>query len=250
MGYYVGRARVDREHRWLLVGRGLLAAIVMHGLYDLPLMLAGADAVAGPPPAPDAAGVNPVVFGVLVLLWFATVIGGWLWTLRLVRHTRHAQAPHASHAPSARPLEPMVSPGGAQAVVPMPTVDAGPTMAADASERDSVSAPALSSVSVPASAWPPVAVSASASTPVAVPARSAPGGWARFAAWAGVVGGGTIASAGFLFSALAAVSAASGDVPRENVPYLAIGVLAIGVVPGLIGFAAFALGVRRLNRAR
>ena len=39
MGYYVGRARFDRGNRWRLVGLGLLSAVLLHGFYDLPLML-------------------------------------------------------------------------------------------------------------------------------------------------------------------------------------------------------------------
>jgi hypothetical protein len=207
MGYYVGRARVDRERRWSLVARGLLAAIVLHGLYDFPLMLAGADTVAGQQAAPAAGAVDPAVFAVLVLLWFATVIGGWLWTIRLVHHTRRGQAPPAGPA------------------MPPPAFDEVPP------------------------AWAAVE---SLSVAVDAPREAAPAvaGWRLVAAWTGVVGGGTVASAAFLFSALAAVAAASGDVPRENVGFLAIGVFAIGVVPGLVGFAAFVLGVRRLNRAR
>lgn len=198
MGYYVGRARADRERRWVLVGQGLLSAIVLHGLYDLPLMLTGHDAAAGPATSPARAPIGAATMGLLVIVWVVTVVGGWVWTVRLVRRLRAEQA---DAPPQTTALPALPSPSDAGGEVPV------------------------------------------ASSPVA-PVRD----WRYYATWVVVFGGGAVASLAFLFSALAAVAAASGDVPRDKVFYLAIGVFVIGVVPGLIGFAAFIFGVRRLNR--
>jgi len=203
MGYYVGCARVDRERRWSLVARGLVAAIALHGLYDFPLMLVGAEAVAGQPgPPPEA--VDPAVEGLLALVWLVTVVGGWAWTLRIVKRVRSRQVTMAR--------------ASAEAVATPEPVELRPTFAGSP-------APAP-----------------------AAPAPVPPGGWRLFAAWCAVIGGGTVATLAFLFSALAAVSAASGDVPRENVLYLAVGVAIIAVVPGLAGVGVFAVGMMHLNR--
>ena len=160
-------------------------------------MLAGHDAAAGPATSPARAPIGAATMGLLVIVWVVTVVGGWVWTVRLVRRLRAEQA------------------------------DAPPQPA---------TVPAL----------PPVA-DAAGEAPVASPAAPVRD-WRYYATWAVVFGGGAVASLAFLFSALAAGAAASGDVPRDKVRYLAIGVFVIGVVPGLIGFAAFIVGVRRLNR--
>jgi hypothetical protein len=66
-------------------------------------------------------------------------------------------------------------------------------------------------------------------------------------AWVAVVGGGAAGSAALLFTALAVIFSATGDVPREDWLYLAVGVFIVGVLPGLLGVSAFIVGVRRLN---
>lgn len=227
MGYYVGCARVDRERRWSLVARGLVAAIALHGLYDFPLMLVGAEAVAGQPgPPPEA--VDPAVEGLLALVWLVTVIGGWAWTLRLVKRVRRRQVLMARAGGQA---------GIASAVVAHTPDIVSPDSAATVFAPDVATMPLATSSGLPG-------VPAAPLTPSAV----APGGWRLVAAWCAVIGGGTVATLAFLFSALAAVSAASGDVPRENVLYLALGVVIIAIVPGLAGVGVFAVGMMHLNR--
>jgi hypothetical protein len=210
MGHYVGRARFDRENRWRLVGLGLSAAILLHGLYDFPLMLIGDDAVAGPstPPGaiPNAAPVASEVLFLLLLVWVGTVVVGWVWSLRLVRRVRAEQA----------------------ALVLPVEVHEGPSP-------------------VPGGA---VAVGVAATSPLAIPTARAHLTWQRVVAWIAVVGGGAAGSAALLFTALAVIFSATGDVPREDWLYLVVGVFIVGVLPGLLGVSAFIVGVRWLNREK
>jgi hypothetical protein len=213
MGYYVGRARFDPANRWRLVGLGLLAAILLHGLYDFPLMLIGDQASAGPSPVagavPDASQPSGDALLLLLAVWVGTVVGGWTWSLRLVRRVRAEQATKV-------PL-PAPPPGA------VPTLVTGTPAGA-------------------AQARPGAAVEAREVVPAAVVT------WQRVAAWAAVIGGGALASAAFLFTALAIVFSATGDVPREDWFHLAVGVFIVGVLPGTAAIALFVLGVRRLNR--
>lgn len=111
MGYYVGRARFDRANRVPLVLKGLSAAVLLHGCYDLPLMLLN-----GPEDAPaiatgaqsGVAAADPL--GWLLMLSLGTVVGGWTWALTLVRRVRREQDAHrpvsAATAPAAGPWTP------------------------------------------------------------------------------------------------------------------------------------------------
>lgn len=78
MGYYVGQGWFRPEQRWQLILRGYLAAVVLHALYDFPLMA--------------MADVEDVALaGVLALCTLAVLIIGWRWTVRLVRRLRQDQ---------------------------------------------------------------------------------------------------------------------------------------------------------------
>ena len=220
MGYYVGRARFDPQNRWRLVGLGLLAAVLLHGLYDFPLMLIGDDAVAGSPPAQaamaDAGQVSSDALMLLLVVWVGTVVLGWAWSLRLVRRVRREQEAAALCLPST-PL-------------------AGPA-------SDPLAEPLAGARSLDALA----AGTTNGALAAAAPAPSVDW-WQRTAAWVAVVGGGGVASAGVLLTALAVIFSAAGEVPREDVFYLMVGVLILGVLPALVGVVSFVLGVRRLNR--
>jgi hypothetical protein len=222
MGYYVGRARFDPENRWRLVGLGLLAAVLLHGLYDFPLMLIGDDAVAGSPPAqaaiPDAGQVSSDALLLLLVVWVGTVVLGWTWSLRLVRRVHREQG--AAAAALCLPSTPLVG------LDPDPLTE----LLAGARSLDALAA-----------------ATTSGALAAAAP-RTSVDWWQRTAAWVAVVGGGGVASAGVLFTALAVIFSAAGEVPREDVFYLMVGVLILGVLPALVGVVFFVLGVHRLNR--
>jgi hypothetical protein len=94
MGYYVGRARFDAGNRWRLVGLGLLAAVLLHGFYDLPLMLLDKGEVAAEgagAASPEAGQVSEEMVGGLLVLGLAAVVVGWTWSLKLVQRVRREQ---------------------------------------------------------------------------------------------------------------------------------------------------------------
>ena len=95
MGYYVGRARFDRANRVTLVLKGLSAAVLLHGCYDLPLMLLNEHEEG---PAIATGGQAGVVatgpLGWLLVLSLGAVVGGWTWALTLVKRVRREQDAH------------------------------------------------------------------------------------------------------------------------------------------------------------
>lgn len=96
MGYFVGRALfvspdAGSGARGRLLGLSLLAAILLHGLYDYPLLVAENFHKLGPgTPLPGAASW-------LLLLTLVTLIAEWRLAVQLTRGLRNAQ--HAGLAP-------------------------------------------------------------------------------------------------------------------------------------------------------
>lgn len=78
LGYYVGQAKFRPEEKWLLIVKGYGAVMVLHGLYDFPLLtlMAVEKASSG---------------GLLALVTVAALVVEWRWTLRLVRRLRTEQ---------------------------------------------------------------------------------------------------------------------------------------------------------------
>jgi hypothetical protein len=232
MGYYVGRARFDRENRARLIGLGLLAAVMLHGFYNFPLMLMGdGEAVAeGPVPsaAPSAAdAVSGGLLGLFLLLGVAAVVVGWTWSLSLVRRVRREQA-----------LAP-------PATLPAPGTDDVFASVAAASPR----AQAEAGAGHVGGALPPAADDEPAHPATAGPAsRGSRRRWRLAAGWLAVLGGGAAASAGGLLTAAAVIFALTGEVPASDHLSLAVGISIIGVAPAVAGVVLFVAGVRALNR--
>ncbi len=228
MGYYVGRARFDRANRARLIGLGLLAAVMLHGFYNFPLMLMGDGdaATEGPVPsaAPAASGqVSGDVLGLFLVLGVAAVVVGWTWSLSLVRRVRREQA----LAPRPAPAPP----------------DAFAAAAAAAAWAPSVTGPGQATEALPPAGGAPFA-------PVAPDPSSATSRrrWRLAAGWLAVIGGGAAASAGGLLTAAALIFALTGEVPASDHLSLAVGISIVGVLPAIGGVWLFVAGVRALNR--
>jgi RsiW-degrading membrane proteinase PrsW (M82 family) len=81
LGFYAGKGSLEgRPVRGSLAG--LTAAVLLHGLYDFPIMLA----FQGDKPSSD-----PVMQAVMILVILAVSITGWVIVVRLVRRTRRIQ---------------------------------------------------------------------------------------------------------------------------------------------------------------
>lgn len=90
MGYYLGQARFNPRFTGS-AERGLLAAMVLHGLYDFPLLaLKQAREAVGqtPPPGPPPAPLPEDLLLALFFLVFAVQI---IWTVRILRRLRREQ---------------------------------------------------------------------------------------------------------------------------------------------------------------
>lgn len=101
MGYFVGRARFSSDAKGSLFGLALLVPIVLHGLYDFPLLAMKAVKKIVPP------GQTPPIALGLVLLTLATLIYEGRLAIRLSRKLRAEQEGGA--AP--RPVIPTSGPG-------------------------------------------------------------------------------------------------------------------------------------------
>ncbi len=216
MGYYVGRARFDRENRKRLIGLGLLAAVMLHGFYNFPLMLMDpgdgpAREVAVPSAAPGQAGeVSGHFLAAVFALGLAAVVIGWTWALRLVRRVRLEQAPHGTARPAA---EGEAAPPGA-----------------------------------PGAAWAKRVPAAPVANAEARATTAAQRRWRLAAGWLAVFTGAAAALGGGLLTVAAVAFGATGHVPEGDLLSLAVGTLLIGVLPAAGGAALLALGVRALNR--
>jgi protease PrsW len=102
LGYYVGQAKFHPEEKWLWIMKGYAAVMLLHGLYDFPLMtlMAVEKASSG---------------GLLALITVVVLLVGWRWALRLVRRLRKEQltlqAAVAGAGTAAPPYVPSVSVG-------------------------------------------------------------------------------------------------------------------------------------------
>jgi len=95
LGYYVGQAKFHPEEKWSLIVKGYAAVMLLHGLYDFPLMtLMAVEKVSSG--------------GLLALITVAVLLLGWRWAVRLVRRLRKEQLA-AQAAAAGGEAEPSVS---------------------------------------------------------------------------------------------------------------------------------------------
>ena len=89
MGYYVGQARFNRQSS-PPANRGLVIAIILHGLYDFPLMAAHkiSELAESGDPAAAAACLSE---SFLLLLFVGVVVFEFAWTVKIVRRLRREQ---------------------------------------------------------------------------------------------------------------------------------------------------------------
>jgi RsiW-degrading membrane proteinase PrsW (M82 family) len=88
MGYYVGRAKFEPEKKGALVLAALGIPILLHGLYDYPLLAMSAQVKAWGGEVPPGGG--GVVLG-MILIALAVLIAEAVWAIGAARKLRHAQ---------------------------------------------------------------------------------------------------------------------------------------------------------------
>lgn len=91
MGYYIGQAKFRPAEKTSLMLKGYFVPVLLHGLYDFPLLS-----------AKGFAGQQvPGYMLLLLLLSFATLIFEWIWSVKIIRRLRGEQAAWAAAHPSA-----------------------------------------------------------------------------------------------------------------------------------------------------
>jgi RsiW-degrading membrane proteinase PrsW (M82 family) len=83
MGYYVGQSRFDAANKNRLVLKGLGLAVLIHAVYDYPILLLGA--------LKQAKDESSGAALLLLLVSVFVVILGWRWAIALVRRLRREQ---------------------------------------------------------------------------------------------------------------------------------------------------------------
>ncbi len=87
MGFFVGRARFDDERRSVLMALGLAVPVVLHGLYDWPLLAAArVTQLDG-----DPSGATEPLIMALISIAPIVVVGEWICALRMTRRLRLEQ---------------------------------------------------------------------------------------------------------------------------------------------------------------
>jgi RsiW-degrading membrane proteinase PrsW (M82 family) len=92
MGYFVGRAKFRPATRGRLLVAGLFWPMLLHGLYDAPLLILKAFDDVKPPGA---------VIAVLILAWLVAFSFEVMWAMRLAIRLRDAQLEHMMLGPAA-----------------------------------------------------------------------------------------------------------------------------------------------------
>ena len=94
LGYYVGQAKFSKGRRNLL-WKGLLVAVLLHGLYDFPMLTALEVALAQQEPTGGEAPSAGMPWG-LYALFVGVLIFAGIWALSVVRRLRREQLQTAS----------------------------------------------------------------------------------------------------------------------------------------------------------
>ena len=199
MGYYVGRAKFHPEERRRALVMAFLVPMLLHGLYDFPVLSLRELVDRGLPTEP-AAMLLPISLAAFITLW--------VWAIRGLRKSRAEQ-------------ERLVAAG-----ILAPPVGAPAAVAA---------VPGVAAVG-----------------PGAVPARVAPA-VTHGTGWIGgtvlLVVGIALATVGGLVVLGVGLALTTNQVPPPDQANTIIGLAVIGVVPLVLGFVLFGLGLGSLNRS-
>ena len=88
IGYYVGQARFNMSHT-KPIWWGLWIAMLLHGLYDFPLMVMNQAAKLAE--QGDLSAIESMPGGLLLLLFVGVIVVEFVWTVKVVRKLRREQ---------------------------------------------------------------------------------------------------------------------------------------------------------------
>lgn len=205
MGYFVGQARFNPHgKKGRLWFKALFWPMVLHGLYDFPLLSMKRLKQAG---VPFSSGETPVLIG-MVLLTMVTIILAWIWAVKITNRLRREQQAQAEAARAAGAAE--------------------EAKAAPGAEGEPATGPASLSAG-------PVPEPAGAETGKRKPSR--------LKSWIYVILGFILASAGGLVVLGVGLGILMGKAEKENLVPLLAGTAIIGVLPLVLGLVFFVKGV-------
>jgi RsiW-degrading membrane proteinase PrsW (M82 family) len=213
MGYFIGQARFNEgKKRWVMLTSALFWPILLHGLYDFPLMTmkrlrAG------------STGVEALSLGLLGAT-LAVLIVEAVWAFRVTRRLRREQ----------KELDRATQAEATLQAAPKGAAPAAPAAAAVAASPAAPAAPAGAAAAAPSDPW------AVQKTPPLAPV------------FMGL--GGLLSSAGGLVVLGVAFAFLAGGVDSGDVFNVALGTLIIGGLPLVVGIVLFRSGMRRLPRVR
>ena len=221
MGYYVGQAKfgaVGQSRRSLLF-QAWFWPMLLHGLYDFPLLVAKTANERGGLSGDQA---TPVV--ALLLVTLATLIVLWVWAVKLTRQLRREQLTAMAAVPS--------PPSPRQPILPRPAMPHQPHPR-QPSYPPQPPQPYYTQAPVWRTPYPPPQS----------PGTSSALGWVLL-----VLGGLTASGGGLMMLGLLAAFA-TGQVESGEVASVVVGGAVIGLLPLAVGLVVFGYGIKKIRQA-
>jgi RsiW-degrading membrane proteinase PrsW (M82 family) len=259
MGYYVGQAKFgDPGARKAMLARALLWPMLLHGLYDTPLLSLKRTAEAGRAPSDEAVLL-------VIALTIAMVVVSWVWAVKLVRRLRRIQQEYertgetppwviaaTAAAAGAMPLAgfPTPAPGlpGPYGGLPAPTAVPGDMEGGAATipvEGAFLPAPPAS----PGFAPPPPPVPGYGPIPMMAPLPPPPRSpTPRWAYLLQLVFGAVLATGGGLMTLGLTAAFFQGSVEPGKEGSVVVGGLIVGAAPLALGLWMFVRGLNRMPK--
>lgn len=224
MGYFVGQARFGAKgkSRHSLLFQAWFWPMLLHGLYDFPLMVVKTANERGGLSGDEAAPVMA-----LLLMTLASLVVLWVWAVKLTRRLRREQLVVLAAAGGALPSLPAMPNQPATPRQPLPP------QPAHAPQPPCPPQPYYTQAPV----WhPPYGTRPS-------PGTSSVWGWVM------LILGGLVASGGGLMTLGLVVAFATGQVASEEAIRVVVGGAVIGLLPLAVGGVLFGFGIKKIRQA-
>lgn len=250
LGYFVGQAKFGRSGAALKILVGYIAVIVIHGLYDFPLLSWSAATEIAKANGVEASESILLLLPCTVITLFAAVVWAW-WLARRMRREQlsgrtYAPNPSAPAWPSAGPVgrHYLTDPSPARQAFPPPEPTPPPLEPPPLTPPSFAPPLAPPVFHPPPQPGPPPVYAPYPPRPVSAPA---PGRWKAVVA---LVLGFLLGSLGGMVVLAIIVAFAIDSVKPGDETDTILGTFIIGVAPMIAGAVLFTVGIAKLNRGR